>query len=74
MFSKNIMLDAIDIGERKLFPIVSLKINYLNNSFLSMDYGIVAFKIMENDKTYWVNNNLSKKELKKIKKLVEEKY
>lgn len=74
MFSKNIMLDAIDIGERKLFPIVSLKINYVNNSFLSMDYGIVAFKIMENDKTYWVNNNLSKKELKKIKKLVEEKY
>lgn len=74
MFSKNIMLDAIDIGERKIFPIVSLKINYVNNSFLSMDYGIVAFKIMENDKTYWVNNNLSKKELKKIKKLVEEKY
>ena len=74
MFSKKIMLDAINIGERKLFPIVSLKINYLNNSFLSMNYSVVAFKVIENDLTYWVNNNLSKKEFKKIKKLVEEKY
>ena len=53
---------------------MSLKINYLNNSFLSMNYSVVAFKVIENDLTYWVNNNLSKKEFKKIKKLVEEKY
>lgn len=73
MFSKTFMMDAISIGERNLFPVACLEVNYVGNTFLSIDYSIVAFKVMENGLTYWINNNLSKKEFKKIKKLVEEK-
>ncbi len=73
MLSKKYLMDAIRVGERKLFPLVSLEINYLNNTFLSIDYTIVAFKVIENDLTYWINNNLSKKEFNDIKKLGEEK-
>lgn len=73
MLSKKYLMDAIRIGERKLFPLVSLEINYINNTFLSIDYTIVAFKVIENDLTYWINNNLSKKEFNDIKKLGEEK-
>lgn len=73
MFSKMFVMDEIVVGERKLFPIASMEINYLSNTFLGINYTVVAFKVIENGLTYWINNNLSKKEFKNIKRLVEEK-
>ncbi len=73
MLSKKYLMDAITAGERKIFPVVSLELDCLNNTVFNINYTIVAFKIMGNDSTYWINNNLSKKEFKNIKKLGEEK-
>lgn len=73
MVSKKIVLDSINIDDRKIFPIALLEMGVLNDSFFSYNLNVVAFKIIEKDLTYFINISLSEKEFKKIKKSVEKK-
>ena len=68
MISKKYLLDSINIGERKIFPIASLNIVFLKNKFFSYNFKVVAFKIIENDLIYFINLDLSDEEFINIKK------
>ena len=66
MISKNYLLDSINIGERRIFPIASLNIVFLKNTFFSYDFKVVAFKIIEKDLIYFINLDLSDEEFENI--------
>ena len=68
MISKKYLLDSINIGERKIFPIALLNIVFLKNKFFSYNFKVVAFKIIENDLIYFINLDLSDEEFINIKK------
>ncbi|WP_461436269.1 hypothetical protein [Methanosphaera sp.] len=68
MISKKYLLDSINIGERKIFPIASLNIVFLKNNFFSYNFKVVAFKIIENDLIYFINLDLSDEDFDIIKK------
>jgi hypothetical protein len=69
MFNEKIyLLDAIKIEKRLLHPIVSLKVIMLDDIYFSLDYELLAFKIIEEDKTYYASLNLSDEQLDDIKK------
>ncbi len=69
---KNLLLDPIIVGERTIFPIATVDIGFLNNNFFKITQKISAFKIIEGQSTYFINNDLSEKELDNLKKVVEE--
>ena len=66
---KRFLLGSIKVGDRLLYPIVSLKVLTYDNLFLSVDYDVLAFKIVEKDKTYYKNVKKKKKEFEKIKEI-----
>ncbi len=66
---KRFLLGSIKVGDRLLYPIVSLKVLTYDNLFLSVDYDVLAFKIVEKDKTYYKNVKLPEKEFEKIKEI-----
>ena len=69
MLGKKIfVLNSIKIENRLLFPIVSLKVLTFDNLFFNIDYEILAFKIIENELTYFKNISLSEKDFNSLKK------
>ena len=69
MIGKKIfILDAIKIENRLLFPIVLLNLSTFDDFFFNMDYEVLAFKIIENELTYFKNINLSQNDFDYLKK------
>ncbi|RAP47011.1 MAG: hypothetical protein BZ135_02920 [Methanosphaera sp. rholeuAM6] len=65
---KIFILDAIKIENRVLFPIVSLKLSTFDDLFFNIDYEVLAFKIIENELTYFKNITLSQENFDLLKK------
>lgn len=65
---KIFILDAIKIENRVLFPIVSLKLSTVDDLFFNIDYEVLAFKIIENELTYFKNITLSQENFDLLKK------
>lgn len=68
MFGKKFyILNPIEIGNRIIYPIVLLKFMQINNIFYNISYEVSAFKIIENNNTFFKNLSLNKKDFQHIK-------
>lgn len=68
--NKKYILNPIIIGKREIYPIVNLSFLLIKNTFLNIEYKVVAIKINENSNIYYKNISLSESEFKKIKNKV----
>lgn len=66
-FSKYVELGDIKIQKRILTPIAHILGFYINDTYLSFKYTVVAFKICEDDLIYYKNILLSEEEFIKLK-------
>ena len=66
-FSKYVELDEIVVENRRLVPIARISGYGLGDSYLFLEYVVVAFKITEGDLTYYENILLSQDDFELLK-------
>ncbi|RAP54125.1 MAG: hypothetical protein BZ137_03970 [Methanosphaera sp. rholeuAM130] len=66
-FSKYVELDTIVLENRRLVPIARISGYGLEESYLFLEYTVVAFIITEGDLTYYENIMLSQEDYELLK-------
>ena len=59
-------LDAIEIGNRTIYPLAKLTVLSVKEIFISVNFTVVALKIKESDKIYYKNISLDENEFEKL--------
>jgi len=56
---KLVELEKIDCGDRICYPIAKLSLCHIQDKFMTIDYQVVAFRIKEENTTYYINISLT---------------
>lgn len=56
---KLVELEKIDCGDRICYPIAKLSICHIQDKFMTIDYQVVAFRIIEENTVYYINISLT---------------
>ena len=66
--TKKYFMDPIIINNRKIYPYVKLDVDVIGSGFLSLDYEVIAFKIIEKSEIFFKNVSMSDNEFNNFKK------
>ena len=68
LLTKKYFIDPIIINNRKIYPYVKLDVDVIASGFLSLDYEVIAFKIIEKSEIFFKNVSMSNNEFNNFKK------
>lgn len=56
------------VESRRIYPLVLLKVLNIKNTFLNVDFGVLALKIIEKENVYYINISMKKDDFEKLVK------
>lgn len=66
--NKEFFIEPLIVGAKKIYPFVKLDVFMINNKHISVEYTVIALKIIEENKIFFKNISMSIHDFENFKK------